>query len=365
MLVQFVQKSSSYFSLSMIHFVHAMSSAASVPGRIGSHTSALAASIVMRGSMTTVFKPCSRARSSATARGNRAVGRVGAPQHEGVHRRVGEVVVPTIGVAEGQVVRLAHAVRQLRGAHAWQVALRAARLPHVGRVDGLAEALHVAEVRVAATAGGHGHAFRAVLLVDLDELRGDLGDGLVPGDALPLVLAALAHAAHGVLVAVGMVQRLDAGHALRAQAALAHRAFGIALDLDDATVLHMRQHGAACDAGAAGRLHDLHVAARIGMRRIDVHEVVAHGNAQTACGAQRRRRLHETASRDGRLCHVPSFFSSSLSCLLAISDGSARCAGGDRAALYPTRASICRPASVAFHEPSHVRPPTVSSLEMK
>ena len=45
----------------------------------------------------------------------------------------------------------------------------------------------------------------------------------------------------------------------------------------------MRQHGAACDAGAAGRLHDLHVAARIGMRRIDVHEVVAHGNAQTAC----------------------------------------------------------------------------------
>ena len=39
MLVQFVQKSSSYFSLSMIHFVHAMSSAASVPGRMGSHSS--------------------------------------------------------------------------------------------------------------------------------------------------------------------------------------------------------------------------------------------------------------------------------------------------------------------------------------
>ena len=49
MFVQFVQKSSSYFLLSMIHFVHAMSSAASVPGRMGSHTSALAASMVMRG----------------------------------------------------------------------------------------------------------------------------------------------------------------------------------------------------------------------------------------------------------------------------------------------------------------------------
>ena len=68
MFVQFVQKSSSYFLLSMIHFVHAMSSAASVPGRMGSHTSALAASMVMRGSMTTVFRPFSRARSSASAR---------------------------------------------------------------------------------------------------------------------------------------------------------------------------------------------------------------------------------------------------------------------------------------------------------
>ena len=45
-----------------------MSSAASVPGRMGSHTSALAASMVMRGSMTTVFRPFSRARSSASAR---------------------------------------------------------------------------------------------------------------------------------------------------------------------------------------------------------------------------------------------------------------------------------------------------------
>ena len=68
MFVQCVQNSVSYFSLSMIHFVHAMMSAASVPGRMGNHTSALAASMVIRGSMTTVLRPCSRARSSASAR---------------------------------------------------------------------------------------------------------------------------------------------------------------------------------------------------------------------------------------------------------------------------------------------------------
>ena len=48
--------------------VQAISSAASVPGRMGSHTSALAASIVKRGSMTTVLRPCGRLRSSASAR---------------------------------------------------------------------------------------------------------------------------------------------------------------------------------------------------------------------------------------------------------------------------------------------------------
>ena len=68
MFVHVVQNSLSYFSWSMIHFVQAMSSAASVPGRMGSHTSAFAASMVMRGSMTTVFKPFSRTRNSASAR---------------------------------------------------------------------------------------------------------------------------------------------------------------------------------------------------------------------------------------------------------------------------------------------------------
>ena len=46
MFVQARQNSSSYFSLSRIHFVQVSSNATSVPGRMGSHTSALAASRV-------------------------------------------------------------------------------------------------------------------------------------------------------------------------------------------------------------------------------------------------------------------------------------------------------------------------------
>ncbi len=62
----------------------------------------------------------------ATARGHRGIGRIGAPQHQGRHGTVGVIVVPTVGVGEGQVVGLAGAVGQKRCAHAGQVALRAA-----------------------------------------------------------------------------------------------------------------------------------------------------------------------------------------------------------------------------------------------
>ena len=46
MFVQVRQKSASYFSFSRIQRVQVSSRAASVPGRMGSHTSALAASRV-------------------------------------------------------------------------------------------------------------------------------------------------------------------------------------------------------------------------------------------------------------------------------------------------------------------------------
>lgn len=64
--VHFMTKSLSYMSLSIMYLIQASISATSVPGRIGSQTSARAASGVRRGSITTERAP--RARKSARAR---------------------------------------------------------------------------------------------------------------------------------------------------------------------------------------------------------------------------------------------------------------------------------------------------------
>ena len=242
----------------------------------------------------------------AAAGGHRGVGWVGAPKHERGHRTVGIVVVPAVGVGERQVVGLAGAVGQKRGAHAGQVALRAARLPHIGGVDGLAEALHVREVRVSATARGNGDGLGAVLVGHFVDLGRDLGERLLPRDALPLVGSSLAHAAHGVLVAVRVIERLDAGKALGAHAALGHGAFRISLDLHDTAVPHMGQHRAAGDARAAGRLDDLHVRRLVGMGRINRREAIGRADAQRSRRSHGRRGFQESATRHSGSTHKPS-----------------------------------------------------------
>ena len=73
-------------------------------------------------------------------------------------------------------------------------------------------------MRVPAAARRGHQRLAAVLEEVLRELLRDLLDSLIPADALEAVRAALPHALHGVLVATGVVQRLDARKALRAQA---------------------------------------------------------------------------------------------------------------------------------------------------
>ena len=83
---------------------------------------------------------------------------------------------------------------------------------------------------------------------------GDDVDCLVPGNALPLVLAPGSHAEHGILVAVGVVERLDAGKPLGAHPPLAHAVRRIALHLHHTPGAHRGDDAAVGDAGPAAGL---------------------------------------------------------------------------------------------------------------
>ena len=128
-----------------------------------------------------------------------------------------------------------------------------------------------------------------------------LGHGfcrLVPADALPLVAGLFAHALHGVLIAVRVIQRLHARNALRADAPLRHRVDGIALQLDYATVAHRGDNAAVRDAGAARRANLLHVV--VGPCFVARREIVRGLNAKRACAGRDGRRLHKRATRHSR-----------------------------------------------------------------
>ena len=189
-----------------------------------------------------------------SARGHMALRRIGAP-HDQTGRH-GALVVDLAhrGVGDRGVVA---AVQHGLGAHARQVALGAARLEEVAAAERLQETVQAEELRVSTAARGDNELHR-ILLVDLREVVGDGVDSLLPRDALPLVGTALAHALHGILHAVGIVQSLHSRQALGADAPLRHGVDGVALDLDHAAVLHVHEHAAVGNAGAAGRVDDFH-----------------------------------------------------------------------------------------------------------
>lgn len=159
-------------------------------------------------------------------------------------------------------------------------------------------------MRVPAAARRGHQRLAAVLEEVLRELLRDLLDSLIPADALEAVRAALPHALHGVLVATGVVQRLDARKALRAQAAAADGAFRIAFEPNDAPVAHRRDDGAAADARLArgvdllclgGRLVGMRFAER---RAVDRRRAECGKRSGGGCG------FHEPAPRHVELTHT-------------------------------------------------------------
>ena len=92
----------------------------------------------------------------------------------------------------------------------------------------------------------------AVLFLHLERLLGDFVVCLVPADALPLALAALARATHGVLQAIGMVDRIGHREAAHAELAVRNRVQRIAFDLFELVVLRV-QKNAAAHMAARGR----------------------------------------------------------------------------------------------------------------
>ena len=148
----------------------------------------------------------------------------------------------------------------LRGVHDDHVAVLRRRADHARQVAGEAgepergdiRRLHAGRREVGdlpaniAAGAMHDHdGFRSVLLFDGEYALGDLIVGLVPADALPPVLAALAGAAQGVLQAVGVVHRLGKVEAAHAQLAVGNGVQRIALNAFELAVLRVQQHAAA------------------------------------------------------------------------------------------------------------------------
>ena len=118
------------------------------------------------------------------------------------------------------------------------------------RVDGAGLPLDVGSAAAAGVPVGVG----AVLLDGGGDLRAGEVDGLFPADRLPLVLAALPHALHGVQHVARAVERLDLRQALEADAALVEGAVGVALDLHDDAVFGVHDDRAGVGAAVAGGL---------------------------------------------------------------------------------------------------------------
>ena len=156
-----------------------------------------------------------------------------------VLRAVGHEEVAHEAVADGrarQVARVAgeEAKHEVRAAEAGIAQIRG--LP----ADVAAGALH----------GNDG--LGAVLFPNGLHMLDDIVVGLVPRDALPLVLATLAHALQGVLQAIGMIERLHDVQAAHAQTALVVGAQRVAFDLLHLAVLGVVQNGATVVAARRG-----------------------------------------------------------------------------------------------------------------
>ena len=89
------------------------------------------------------------------------------------------------------------------------------------------------------------HGPRAVLLLDLQEILRRLGEGLLPGDALPLPLAPRTGSLQGVLETIGMRETVGGNPSLETGVAPVEVPLGVSFDLDDLVTPDPDQQGAA------------------------------------------------------------------------------------------------------------------------
>ncbi len=129
-------------------------------------------------------------------------------------------------------------------------ALRERRAREVDRAPRLQ---HVLEEELADAVVEHRHGLRPVLRLDPVHPLGDVRERLVPGDGRPLFLAALAAADQRLLQAVGVVVRADGAGAAGAQPAAALRILGIADELPEPAVAHVRDARTPPEAHLAER----------------------------------------------------------------------------------------------------------------
>ena len=120
----------------------------------------------------------------------------------------------------------------------------------VGRSEHIEEATPCPVVGTQGT-GRSGDCLCARLLLDLVELGGDLGQGLIPGDALPLVLALFACALHRVVDARRIIHERVGLVATSAQATSVGGMIRIAFGVDELTVLAVSQNTAVLMAEIA------------------------------------------------------------------------------------------------------------------
>lgn len=140
--------------------------------------------------------------------------------------------------------------------------------------------------------------------VSLTLRAGDLGDGVLPGDILPVTCAGTAHQrARRTLrvldnfarLGVDNVAQLEHGSALRAQAALVDGMVGVAFQVDQLAVAHRQQRTAttcaiAADVGVLFGVHQLPVL--LGLRR---ERLGLRGKLERHRGCQRSAGCFEKA----------------------------------------------------------------------
>ena len=186
----------------MITLINARWNARSVPGRMGSHSVALAAVLVKRGSRYTTLAPRSIAwLKVGSLRGGDGFHQVAPGQDD-----VFEVVV----FAGRFFHAVGHQVRDDHGIEA-QAALRAV----VRRAVGIQQVLELDLAQV--VRGREDHRLRAVLLLDVQHVLGHQVQCFLPGGLAEQPFAALAHPDERRQHPVGIVGVHQAGLAARAQ----------------------------------------------------------------------------------------------------------------------------------------------------